>query len=313
MAGTKFGCYIFQDGLTFEEILKIARRCERLGLESVWLKDNFSPWLHKWFRGQKAIPSASFLESWTTLSALASFTKKIRIGCVLVNLYRQPSLVAKMASTLDAISDGRLELGLSAGWNREECTSYGIAFPSASTRRKMLAEAVKVMKMLWTKQDPSFRGKHYSLHRALCWPKPVQKPRPTLWIGGSADETLGIAAREADGWIYGLCERGRYMESLKRLRVECDEAGRDWTTITKAWYGFVDIEAGRGRAKERRRLGGDEAKRTTAAITGRSEEVARELRTYLDAGVTYFIPAFRNENIYEQLQIFSHEVIRQLR
>src|SRR2546427_2523278 len=258
MAGAKFGCYIFQDGLTFEEILKIARQCERLGLESVWLKDNFSPWLHKWFRGQKALPNASFCDSWPTLWALASFTKKIRIGCVLVNLYRQPSLVAKMASTLDAISDGRLELGLSAGWNGEECTSYGIAFPRASTRRKMLAEAVKVMKLMWTKQDPSFRGKHYSLHRALCWPKPVQKPRPTLWIGGSADETLGIAAREADGWIYSPRGRGAQKGTLKRLREECDEAGRGWTTITRAWKGVVGIEAGRGRRQGRTRVGGEE-------------------------------------------------------
>ncbi len=74
MAGAKFGCYIFQDALTFEEILKIAQQCEELGLESVWLKDNFSPWLHKWFKGQKTVPSAWFLESWTTLSALASLT-----------------------------------------------------------------------------------------------------------------------------------------------------------------------------------------------------------------------------------------------
>src|SRR3989442_14462335 len=100
MAGAKFGCYIFQDGLTFEEILKIARQCERLGLESVWLKDNFSPWLPQWFSGQKAIPNASFLESWTTLSALASFPKKIRIGCVVVHLYRQHTLIAHMRSTL---------------------------------------------------------------------------------------------------------------------------------------------------------------------------------------------------------------------
>ncbi len=313
MAGAKFGCYIFQDALTFEKIVKIAQQCEELGLESVWLKDNFSPWLHKWFKGQKVVPSAWFLESWTTLSALASLTKKIRVGCVLVNLYREPSLVAKMASTLNAISNGRLELGLSAGWNKEECTSYGIAFPNASTRRSMLAEAVRVIKMMWTKQRPSFRGEHYSLNRAVCWPKPVQKPRPMLWIGGSADETLSIAAREAGGWIYGLCEKGRYMESIRRLKAECDKAGRDWRTITKAWYGLVDIDEDRGGSKERRRSRGSAARTAAATITGRSEEVARELRAFMDEGVTYFVPVFPYERISEQLRIFSDEVIRQIR
>src|SRR3989442_7303779 len=164
------------------------------------------------------MPMLPLLEFWTTVWALASLTKKIRIGRVFVNLCPQPSLVAKMASTLDAISDGRLELGLSAGWNREECASYGIAFPRASTRRKMLAEAVKVIKMMWAEQTPSFRGEHYSLHRALCWPKPIQKPRPTLWIGGSADETLGIAAREAGGWTYGLVGKRGYCVCLARPR-----------------------------------------------------------------------------------------------
>ena len=229
MAGAKFGCYIFQDALTFEEILKIARQCERLGLESVWLKDNFAPWLQKWFKGQKAIPNASFLESWTTLSALASLTKKIRIGCVLVNLYRQPSLVAKMASTLDAISDGRLELGLSAGWNREECASYGIAFPRASTRRKMLAEAVKVIKMMWAEQTPSFRGEHYSLHRALCWPKPIQKPHPPVILGGSGPGILKRVVAYADGW---MPNRGDVLDRLEELRELTKAAGRSEIPVT---------------------------------------------------------------------------------
>jgi alkanesulfonate monooxygenase SsuD/methylene tetrahydromethanopterin reductase-like flavin-dependent oxidoreductase (luciferase family) len=230
-----------------------------------------------------------------------------------VNLYREPSLLAKMASTLDSISHGRLELGLSAGWNKEECTSYGIAFPSKSSRKEMLGEATSVIKKMWTEESPSFSGKYYRLERAASWPKPVQKPHPPFWIGGRANETLRIAATEADDWIYGLCKNEEYIATIRKLREECKRVGRGWSTITKAWYGMVDIEGQEPRGKEHRRQRKNVEGQTNSAIVGTSEEVASQLRTLLDNGVTYFIPTFPNERTSEQLQIFASKVIPRLR
>ena len=309
MGNIGFGYYIFQDGLTFAKIRKIALECERLGFDSLWLKDNFSPWLHMWFKGQKVKPDADFLECWTTLSALAVITKRIQIGCVLVNLYREPSLVAKMASTLDSISQGRLELGLSAGWNKEECIAYGMAFPPKSTRREMLAEATKVIKKMWTEERASFSGKHYKLRGAVCWPKPAQRPRPALWIGGRADETLKIAARESDGWVYGLCKKERYIAAIRRLKEECKRVGRDWSTLAKAWSGVVIIDEQGSRTKGDEGEGKNRKNPTETAIIGTSEEVASELRTYLDYGVTNFIPTFAAGYTSERLRRLASKVM----
>ena len=143
----KFGCYIYQDSLGYKDIKHIALECEKLGYDSVWLKDNFIPWIQDYAsfnlnrnnnsneprrqekdqqqNHQQQEPSERMmLECWTTLSSLASVTTKIRLGAILVNLYRNPAIVAKMASTLDIISNGRLEIGLSAGWYQREAEEF---------------------------------------------------------------------------------------------------------------------------------------------------------------------------------------------
>jgi len=159
----KFGCYIYQDSLKYKDILRITLECEKLGYDSVWLKDNFIPWIQDYISyfsntGSNTNNSSDFhkqekqlynegsteammLECWTTLSSLVPLTTKIRLGAILVNLYRNPAIVAKMASTLDHISNGRLDIGLSAGWYQREAEAYGVAFPIAPIRVEMLEEA----------------------------------------------------------------------------------------------------------------------------------------------------------------------------
>ena len=302
----RFGHYIFQDGLTFTKIHNTAVECERLGFDSVWLKDNFSPWLYSWLGGRNANPYAEFFECWTTLSALSAVTKRIRLGCVLVNLYRKPSLVAKMASTLDRISQGRLELGLSAGWNQEECTSYGMAFPPPTTRVEMLEDAIKVIKKMWTNKRAFYRGPHHEVRGAVCQPKAVQKPHPPLWVGGGGSRTLRLAAREADGWIHGLCPKKEYMRAMRGLAQECKNYGRKWDTITKAWYGIVLI--GENELPVKDGTSQNSGTRDTA-VRGTPTEIARELREYLDMGVTYFIPTFSPAAPPRQLKRFAENVM----
>ena len=143
----KFGCYIYQHSLGYKDIKHIALECEKLGYYSLWLKDNFIPWIQDYasFNSNRNNDSSEpcrqekdqqqnyqqqepsermMLECWTTLSSLASVTTKIKLGAILVNLYRNPAIVAKMASTLDIISNGRLEIGLSAGWYQREAEEF---------------------------------------------------------------------------------------------------------------------------------------------------------------------------------------------
>jgi alkanesulfonate monooxygenase SsuD/methylene tetrahydromethanopterin reductase-like flavin-dependent oxidoreductase (luciferase family) len=134
----RFECYIYQQGLEYKDIQRIVIKCERLGFDSIWLKDNFtSSWLDDYFlykeEGKvRRFSDSPILECWTTLSSLASVTTKIRLGAILVNLHRSPSITAKMVSTLDVITHGRVEFGLSAGWYEKEIEAYGLPFPDAS-------------------------------------------------------------------------------------------------------------------------------------------------------------------------------------
>ena len=171
MNKTKIGVflpfYAFKSPQTFERVRNVVLECERLGYDSIWLDDHL-------MYGKTPI-----LECWTTLSALASLTAKIRLGTmVLCNSYRNPALLAKMAATLDVISNGRLELGIGAGVQKDEHEAYGIPFPKPSERIERMKEAVEIIKKLWTEENANYQGKYYTVNEAVCLPKPLQKPHP---------------------------------------------------------------------------------------------------------------------------------------
>jgi alkanesulfonate monooxygenase SsuD/methylene tetrahydromethanopterin reductase-like flavin-dependent oxidoreductase (luciferase family) len=129
-----------------------------------------------------------------------------------VNLHRSPSITAKMVSTLDVITHGRVEFGLSAGWYEKEIKSYGIPFPDASARLEMLEESLIIIKKMLTEQlASSFNGKHYTIKEARCNPKLIQNPHPSLWVGGGGKKTLQLVAKYADGWDHGLCSYEEYL------------------------------------------------------------------------------------------------------
>ncbi|MFQ5838858.1 MAG: LLM class flavin-dependent oxidoreductase [Thermoplasmata archaeon] len=186
--GVMAGIFIEQEGLSFEHIRELASMAESEGLHSVWLQDHF------FFTGRP------LLECFTTLSALARVTEEVRLGTLVIcNSYRNPGLVARMASTIDRLSEGRLCLGMGAGWHREEYEAYGYEFPPAGTRVGQLEEALQVILSLWTEERTSFRGRFYTFRDAICEPKPLQKPHPPLWVGGGKPRILSMAARLADG------------------------------------------------------------------------------------------------------------------
>ena len=178
----------------FNIIKNVVAECEDLGYHSVWLDDHLM--YNNW----------PILESWTTLSALSSLTSRIRLGTMVsCNSHRTPSLLAKMAATLDILSNGRLEFGIGAGAQKTEHIAYGFDFPELSVRVERLSEALEVIRRLWTQEKASYKGKHYTLKDAVCEPKPVQKPYPPIIVGGSGEKLmLKVTAQYADRYDWGF-------------------------------------------------------------------------------------------------------------
>jgi alkanesulfonate monooxygenase SsuD/methylene tetrahydromethanopterin reductase-like flavin-dependent oxidoreductase (luciferase family) len=319
----KFGCYIYQEGQRFEDIVSTVRECERRGFDSIWLKDNFLPWLQSYVKdGKNTVATCEpdndlVLECWTTLSSLAPITRRIRLGAILVNSYRTPpSLLAKMVSTLDIISRGRLEFGLSAGWYRREFEAYGFDFLNASTRVEMMEESIKIIKMMLTENSPvSFSGKYFKVNGAICNPKPIQRPYPPLWIGGSGERTIEIAAKYANGWNYGLCSYEEYVAKLSLLKNCCKIVNRDYQNIMKGWQGLIiigkheeDVQIKISDLQSKKRIEDDGISKISVA--GTIEEIQTEIAKYIRIGVNYFTVSFRD---LESLKLFAERIMPQFK
>ena len=178
--------------------------------------------------------SDPFMEGWTTLSALAAVTEKIRLGTMVTSVsYRNPALLAKMAATVDIISHGRLTLSIGAGWYEDEYRQYGWDFPPAATRIHQLEEAVQLIKAMWTQPRANFSGRYFQVRDAILEPKPLQKPHPPILIGGSGEQlTLRVVARHADACnLFGNPQE--VAQKLDVLRRHCDNEKRDFNEIER--------------------------------------------------------------------------------
>ena len=311
--------------------------CEKLGYDSVWLKDNFIPWIQDYISSNSNTDNNTYeerqqykeeptermmLECWTTLSSLVSVTTKIRLGAILVNLYRNPAIVAKMASTLDLISNGRLDIGLSAGWYQREAHAYGVTFPTDSVRVEMLEESVMVLRQMLMAENEnnngkiSFKGRYYNVSNAECSPKPIQKPRIPIWVGGSGKKTLKIVAAYADGWNYGLCTYDEYAEKLILLKNHCRDNSRNYDDIIKAWHGilFLGIDESELRSRNMNISYKKGIMRDSGlVIVGTPKTLLGEIERYLNIGVTYFTVCFLDLPDTRSLQLFAEHIIHHFR
>ena len=199
-------------------ILSVAKTIEKAGYESVWVYDHFHT---------VPVPTQEVTyEAWTLMAALAAATDTVRLGQMCTcNGYRPPAYLAKVAASIDAISGGRLEMGIGAGWYEHEYNGYGYPFPKASVRIGELGEAVEVMRRMWTKDEASFDGKYYKLDGAICQPKPVQSPHIPFWIAGGGEKlTLNVAARYASYTNFAnTVEEFEHKSNV--LRGHCEDVG----------------------------------------------------------------------------------------
>jgi F420-dependent oxidoreductase-like protein len=255
-------------------------------------------------------------ECWTTVTALSQLTRRVRLGQMVgCNSYRNPALLAKITSTLDVVSGGRLDWGIGAGWYEGEYRSYGYDFPTAKVRLAMLAEAVQIVTSMWAEPETTFHGEHYDIERAQCDPKPLQQPHPPVWIGGGGEQiTLRIVARYADCSNFG---GGPAQWAHKRdvLRAHCVAVGRDADEIRMTWSPEVLVRSTEAEVEaefaRRGRTGFPEWRESNLA--GTPDQVVERLRAYVDLGLGGVIPWCLDYPDTETLVRLASEVAPELR
>ncbi|BBZ45692.1 LLM class flavin-dependent oxidoreductase [Mycobacterium parmense] len=220
MSTLDIGVYVPQMGFTYPDILHRARRCEEFGIGSLWLYD------HMYGPGAPAIPS---MEAWTLATALLAGTERLRVGhMVLCNQFRHPAVLAKMATTLDQISQGRLELGLGSGSIPDEHERMGLPWGAFRGRSERLGETLEMLTQAFANGRIDFAGRHYTVTDMPIVPGAVQKPRPPIVVGGVGEKfTLPLVARYADVWNVPTYALGELERKRDVLRACCADAGRD--------------------------------------------------------------------------------------
>lgn len=305
MSQIKFGLFAPQVGVPFGVIKERAQLADRLGFHSIWFVD------HMWSRG---LPDLDHLEAWTVMAATAAITEHLRIGTlVLCNSYRNPALLAKMAASLDNVSNGRLLLGLGAGWMDEEYRAYGYPFPSARVRIEQLDEALAIIKLMFAQRRATFQGKYYAVDDAVNNPKPVQQPHPPILIGGAGEQRmLRLVAEHANIWNCPNNVAHELPRKLDVLKGHCERIGREPSTIEISEQCVMVL----GRTEDDLRQKMQFARRALGAVfdidktalRGTPDQLIEAIQARSRQGVTFFTTLFGDLNQPETLELFAEKV-----
>ena len=303
----RFGIHAGQQNISLADYIKLWEITESLGYDWASVFDHFLPIMSD--------PEGPCFEGLTLLSALAARTTKLRCGIIVIGItYRNPAILAKIATTIDHVSNGRLELGIGGAWYELEHNQYGIDFPSIGKRLDMLGEAAKIIKGLWTQHRTTFDGRYYKITDALHEPKPLQQPHPPIWVGGAGEKkTLRVVAESADGWNTFLMPMEQYKHKLDVLAGHCADVGRDPGDVRKQLAMFAMVRDSEAEVEEFRKqyasLQGSGPNMTPLA--GTPEQCVEQLLPYVKAGVGDFLLLVRSpspENI-QTLELFAQKVV----
>jgi probable F420-dependent oxidoreductase len=276
----KFGAFLSLHPA--EEQFALAQRCEEIGLDSLWTGDHVS------FHGP-------IYESLTLLASYAGITRRIRLGTgVYLLALRQPSVVAKITSTLDALCGGRLIFGVGVGGeNPKEFELCGIPHGERGAR---VSEGIDVVRALWRDTPASFTGRFTRFEGVSIDPKPVQKPGPPIWVGGRSDAALARAGRQGDGWVSYVVQPERYAQSLAKIRQAAEQAGRrldgfetghltfitvgrDFETAERTWVRILSRRYAQDFGPLARKYG----------VIGTPAQCAEQIEQFRRAGCRYFV------------------------
>ncbi|GIW46681.1 MAG: hypothetical protein KatS3mg078_0558 [Deltaproteobacteria bacterium] len=282
---------------TGKAVVKIATSAEKLGFDSLWVSDHIViPTSHHNGFGEE------FFEPLTTLAYLVGCTQRIKLGTsVIVLPYRNPFFLAKMVSTLDVLSGGRVILGVGTGWLKDEFRALGIPYQKKGS---ISEEYIEILKTLWVEKSPSFKGRYFEFSNLGFYPKPLQKPYPPIWFGGNGKEAIDRAVLLANGWHPVRLtpeEVEKAMVYLKeRLRV-CGKENSDFTVALRANIQIVSNKVMGTANKD--------------VLRNTKTEIVKGLRRYRDAGVSYMVLHILSgtlERFIKTLKILSKEIIPQV-
>jgi F420-dependent oxidoreductase-like protein len=284
----------------YETMTQVALTAEETGFDSLWLSDAFWPG-----------DSSQFLfECWTTTAALARDTKRVRIGqMVTYSGLRHPALLAKMASTVDVLSHGRLTLGIGSGYLGLEAQfrAYGYDFPASAVRSRQLREAVQILLAMWTREQATFEGTYYQVHGAINQPKGVQLPHIPLLIGGNGEQvTLKLVAQYGDAChVFG--DPATIAHKFAVLKQHCEAAGRDYESIRRATIAFCLIadtdEQAEAQLPEAVRAFGN------GGLVGSPSTIRKRIAALEEAGVQELMLRFVNALDLDGIRRFAQEFI----
>jgi F420-dependent oxidoreductase-like protein len=275
-----------QEGVSWDDWVALARACEEHGLEGLFRSDHYQSVFDLSGRGS--------LDAWATLAALAAATERIRLGTMVSPAtFRRPSVLARMVATVDHISGGRVELGLGAGWNQAEHDAHGFPFPGLDERMELLEEQLEIVHRQWTEEEFSFQGRHYRLERCRAEPKPLQRPRPPIVMGGGAGSRVaGLAARWADEYNTPFASVEQCRERRAAIAEACEREGREPIPFSLMAACCVGRDEGEALERARRRLersGRDDDPSVLLeqdnVLVGTVDRVIARLREYAEAGV----------------------------
>ncbi|MHB8682310.1 MAG: LLM class flavin-dependent oxidoreductase [Acidimicrobiales bacterium] len=306
MSGIEFGIYLPQVAMGFDELLGRALECEGLGFDSFWLFD------HLYSPGQPGVPS---YEGWTLATALLARTTRLRVGhLVLCNNFRHPALLAKMVTTLDVISGGRVELGIGSGSVELEHEQAGIPWGTAAERSERLEESLEIVTKLLAGEVTTFEGRHYRVRELPNVPGPVQSPRPPVHVGGAGPKrTLPLVARYADVWNVPTYALDRMAELNRMLDEECARIGRDPATLRRSVEAVVAVAPPEGleaaEALARRRYGSPGFGLDAGGLVGTPEQVTDRLGELVESGFSSFVFFTHDRAGSDTLGLLAEEVL----
>ena len=304
----RFGVYTSLRPLEWEPIRNLWQKADQWGYDSLWHCDHF-------YQAFPADPDGPCLEGWTTITALSQLTQRARIGVMVSGVaYRNPCVLAKIASTLDIVSGGRLNLGIGAGWYEQEHRNFGIEFKSQAGRLQALDEACQIIKSMFTEDRTTLHGRHYDVTDAACVPKPLQKPHPPIMVAGMGEKVLlKIVARHADMWNGGGTPE-RMKRAVEIIARHAEAAGRDTGAIEKTviiplCYGMpAEAEAAVASAMAGvMQTSAEEARK--GMVIGSGEQCLDKIQLYVEAGITHFIFLVTPFNVEDEFQRFAEDII----
>lgn len=307
----RFGLQVAPQQTTVEEMKDVWKEAETLGFDTLWVNDHLLPSV-----GPSDGPN---LESWTTLAAMAASTSRVKIGALVTsNTFRHPAVLAKMATTVDHLSHGRLILGIGAGYLESEHQAYGITLPPIKERTERLAEALQVITKLWTADSTvSFKGHYYTLVDAPFMPKPLQRPHPPIMIGGGGEKrVLPLVARYAQMWNIPSVTPEEVATKNAALEKACHKIGRNCAEIERSYLTPLFMKADPAEAQpllerimQQYKVSIEQARKTI--LIGDPAAIRQQLQAYIDAGVTHFIIALRRPGLYDRegVRMFAKEVM----